>query len=135
MHVMVQPEHAATGDAPGTCIAVRGDQSSKPRFIDEKAVWRAANDPSCPVRIAAGVDAVALAEDQLNRGCRFDLAKINNVADLNLSAGWSDVALYRTVACGRATLIDTTSSHTYRISDENTVSFHGSGGRIARCNC
>lgn len=27
-----------------------------------EAVWRAANDPSCPVRIAAGADAVALAE-------------------------------------------------------------------------
>jgi short-subunit dehydrogenase len=27
-----------------------------------EAVWRAANDPSCPVRIAAGADAIALAE-------------------------------------------------------------------------
>ena len=27
-----------------------------------EAVWRAANDPSCPVRMAAGADAVALAE-------------------------------------------------------------------------
>ncbi len=27
-----------------------------------EAVWRAVNDPSCPVRIAAGADAVALAE-------------------------------------------------------------------------
>jgi NAD(P)-dependent dehydrogenase (short-subunit alcohol dehydrogenase family) len=27
-----------------------------------EAVWRAANDPSCPVRIAAGADAVALTE-------------------------------------------------------------------------
>jgi NAD(P)-dependent dehydrogenase (short-subunit alcohol dehydrogenase family) len=27
-----------------------------------EAVWRAANDPSCPVRLAAGADAVALAE-------------------------------------------------------------------------
>jgi hypothetical protein len=27
-----------------------------------QAVWRAANDPSCPIRIPAGADAVALAE-------------------------------------------------------------------------
>jgi len=27
-----------------------------------EAVWRAVNDPTCPVRIAAGADAVALAE-------------------------------------------------------------------------
>jgi NAD(P)-dependent dehydrogenase (short-subunit alcohol dehydrogenase family) len=27
-----------------------------------EAVWRAANDPSCPIRIAAGADAVALSE-------------------------------------------------------------------------
>ena len=27
-----------------------------------EAVWRAANDPSCPIRMAAGADAVALAE-------------------------------------------------------------------------
>jgi NAD(P)-dependent dehydrogenase (short-subunit alcohol dehydrogenase family) len=31
------------------------------------AVWRAANDPSCPVRIAAGADAVALAESCLTQ--------------------------------------------------------------------
>lgn len=32
------------------------------RSIDvAQAVWRAANDPSCPVRIAAGADAIALA--------------------------------------------------------------------------
>ena len=29
-----------------------------------EAVWRAANDPSCPVRTAAGADAVALAESR-----------------------------------------------------------------------
>jgi short-subunit dehydrogenase len=36
--------------------------SAVTRTLDvAEAVWRAANDPSCPVRIAAGVDAVALA--------------------------------------------------------------------------
>jgi NAD(P)-dependent dehydrogenase (short-subunit alcohol dehydrogenase family) len=33
---------------------------TRPRDVAE-AVWRAANDPSCPIRIAAGADAVALA--------------------------------------------------------------------------
>lgn len=33
------------------------------RSVDvAEAVWRAANDPSCPMRLAAGADAVALAE-------------------------------------------------------------------------
>ncbi len=37
--------------------------SAVTRSLDvAEAVWRAANDPSCPVRIAAGADAVALAE-------------------------------------------------------------------------
>ena len=37
--------------------------SAVTRALDvAEAVWRAANDPSCPVRIAAGADAVALAE-------------------------------------------------------------------------
>jgi hypothetical protein len=37
--------------------------SAVTRALDvAEALWRAANDPSCPVRIAAGADAVALAE-------------------------------------------------------------------------
>jgi NAD(P)-dependent dehydrogenase (short-subunit alcohol dehydrogenase family) len=37
--------------------------SAVTRALDvAEAVWRAANDPSCPVRMAAGADAVALAE-------------------------------------------------------------------------
>ena len=37
--------------------------SAVTRALDvAEAVWRAANDPSCPVRLPAGVDAVALAE-------------------------------------------------------------------------
>lgn len=37
--------------------------SAVTRALDvAEAVWRAANDPSCPVRIVAGADAVALAE-------------------------------------------------------------------------
>ena len=36
--------------------------SAVTRALDvAEAVWRAANDPSCPVRMAAGADAVALA--------------------------------------------------------------------------
>ncbi len=45
-------------------VFARWEQSSvvtRARDVAE-AVWRAANDPSCPVRIAAGADAVALAE-------------------------------------------------------------------------
>jgi NAD(P)-dependent dehydrogenase (short-subunit alcohol dehydrogenase family) len=40
-----------------------GQQSSAiTRSLDvAEAVWRAANDPSCPLRMAAGADAVALA--------------------------------------------------------------------------
>jgi NAD(P)-dependent dehydrogenase (short-subunit alcohol dehydrogenase family) len=38
------------------------ESSAITRSLDvAEAVWRAANDPSCPVRIAAGADAVALA--------------------------------------------------------------------------
>ena len=33
-----------------------------------EAVWRAANDPSCPLRIAAGADALALAETKYSPG-------------------------------------------------------------------
>jgi hypothetical protein len=65
----------------------------------------------------------------------IDLAKFDDIAHLNMSAEPADVALYQSVSCGRATLIEPTSSHTYRISDENTVSFHGSGDRITRCDC
>ena len=45
-------------------VFVRWQQSSAvTRALDvAEAVWRAANDPSCPVRIAAGADAVALVE-------------------------------------------------------------------------
>jgi NAD(P)-dependent dehydrogenase (short-subunit alcohol dehydrogenase family) len=40
-----------------------GQSSAITRPLDvAEAVWRAANDTSCPVRIAAGTDAVALAE-------------------------------------------------------------------------
>jgi NAD(P)-dependent dehydrogenase (short-subunit alcohol dehydrogenase family) len=40
-----------------------GQSSAITRAVDvAEAVWRAANDPSCPVRIAAGADAVALIE-------------------------------------------------------------------------
>ena len=45
-------------------VFARWSQSSEvTRSLDvAEAVWRAANDPSCPMRIAAGADAVALAE-------------------------------------------------------------------------
>ena len=44
-------------------FAAMGQSSAVTRALDvAEAVWRAANDPSCPVRIAAGADAVALAE-------------------------------------------------------------------------
>jgi NAD(P)-dependent dehydrogenase (short-subunit alcohol dehydrogenase family) len=40
-----------------------GQSSAVTRALDvAEAVWRAANDPSCPVRIADGADVVALAE-------------------------------------------------------------------------
>jgi NAD(P)-dependent dehydrogenase (short-subunit alcohol dehydrogenase family) len=40
-----------------------GESSAVTRALDvAEAVWRAANDPMCPVRMAAGADAVALAE-------------------------------------------------------------------------
>lgn len=40
-----------------------GESSAVTRALDvAEAVWRAANDPMCPVRIAAGADALALAE-------------------------------------------------------------------------
>lgn len=45
-------------------VFARWAQSSSVTLAQDvaEAVWRAANDPSCPVRIAAGADAVALAE-------------------------------------------------------------------------
>jgi NAD(P)-dependent dehydrogenase (short-subunit alcohol dehydrogenase family) len=45
-------------------VLARWEQESSAitRSLDvAEAVWRAVNDPSCPVRIAAGADAVALA--------------------------------------------------------------------------
>ena len=42
-------------------FAQMGQLSAVTRTLDvAEAVWRAANDPSCPIRIAAGADAVAL---------------------------------------------------------------------------
>jgi NAD(P)-dependent dehydrogenase (short-subunit alcohol dehydrogenase family) len=44
-------------------FAGMGESSLVTRSLDvAEAVWRAVNDPSCPLRIAAGADAVALAE-------------------------------------------------------------------------
>lgn len=44
-------------------FAGRGQSSALTRALDvAESVWRAANDPSCPVCMAAGADAVALAE-------------------------------------------------------------------------
>lgn len=44
-------------------FAGMGQSSAVTRPLDvAEAVWRAATDPSCPVRIAAGADAVTLAE-------------------------------------------------------------------------
>jgi hypothetical protein len=40
-----------------------GQPSAVTRALDvAEAVWRAVNDPSCPVRVVAGADAIALAE-------------------------------------------------------------------------
>ena len=41
-----------------------------------EAVWRAANDASCPLRIAAGADAVALAES----GATIELRRWSGIA-------------------------------------------------------
>jgi short-subunit dehydrogenase len=44
-------------------FAGTAQSSTVTRALDvAEAVWRAANDPSCPVRIPAGADAVVLAE-------------------------------------------------------------------------
>ncbi|MDQ7976706.1 SDR family oxidoreductase [Paraburkholderia sp. SARCC-3016] len=46
-----------------TVFAGMGQASLVTRALDvAEAVWRAVNDPSCPLRIAAGADALALAE-------------------------------------------------------------------------
>jgi NAD(P)-dependent dehydrogenase (short-subunit alcohol dehydrogenase family) len=49
-------QHVFAGWAQSTLVT---------RALDvAEAVWRAANDPSCPVRVAAGADAVALIESR-----------------------------------------------------------------------
>ena len=54
---------AYAGLAQSILAAWQTAPSAVTRSLDvAEAVWRAANDPSCPVRIAAGADAVALAE-------------------------------------------------------------------------
>ena len=53
----------AYADLAQSVFAQWAQSSAITRALDvAEAVWRAANDPSCPVRIAAGADAVALAE-------------------------------------------------------------------------
>lgn len=53
---------AGTGETPHECFAW-GQASEVTRALDvAEAVWRAANDSSCPMRVAAGADAVALSE-------------------------------------------------------------------------
>jgi len=53
---------AYAGLAQSILTAWQTAPSAVTRSLDvAEAVWRAANDPSCPVRIAAGADAVALA--------------------------------------------------------------------------
>jgi NAD(P)-dependent dehydrogenase (short-subunit alcohol dehydrogenase family) len=54
----------AYADFAQRVFAGMGQRSSPvTRALDvAEAVWRAVNDPSCPVRLAAGADAVALAE-------------------------------------------------------------------------
>jgi NAD(P)-dependent dehydrogenase (short-subunit alcohol dehydrogenase family) len=58
-------------------LARMGQSSAGTRALDvAEAVWRAANDPSCPVRIAAGADAVALAASCLTQrphGCESEV--------------------------------------------------------------
>jgi NAD(P)-dependent dehydrogenase (short-subunit alcohol dehydrogenase family) len=52
----------AYADLAQSVFAEWGRPSAVTRALDvAEAVWRAATDPSCPVRIAAGADAVALA--------------------------------------------------------------------------
>jgi NAD(P)-dependent dehydrogenase (short-subunit alcohol dehydrogenase family) len=53
---------AYAGLAQSVIAAWQTESSAITRSVDvAEAVWRAVNDPSCPVRIAAGADAVALA--------------------------------------------------------------------------
>ena len=53
----------AYADLAQRVFAEWGQSSAVTRALDvAEAVWRAANDPACPVRLAAGADAVALAE-------------------------------------------------------------------------
>jgi short-subunit dehydrogenase len=53
---------AYAGLAQSVFAGWQTETSAITRSLDvAEAVWRAANDPSCPVRIAAGADAVALA--------------------------------------------------------------------------
>jgi hypothetical protein len=53
---------AYAGLAQSVLAAWQTESSAITRSLDvAEAVWRAVNDPSCPVRIAAGADAVALA--------------------------------------------------------------------------
>jgi NAD(P)-dependent dehydrogenase (short-subunit alcohol dehydrogenase family) len=53
---------AYAGLAQSILAAWQTEPSAVTRSLDvAEAVWRAANDPSCPLRVAAGADAVALA--------------------------------------------------------------------------
>ena len=53
----------AYADLTQSVFARMGQPSLVTRAVDvAEAVWRAVNDPACPVRIVAGADAVALAE-------------------------------------------------------------------------
>lgn len=55
----------AYADLAQSFFTEMGQSSAITRSLDvAEAVWRAANDPSCPVRMAAGADAVALAESR-----------------------------------------------------------------------
>lgn len=55
----------AYADLAQGVFAQWGESSAVTRALDvAEAVWRAANDPTCPVRIAAGADAVALTESR-----------------------------------------------------------------------
>ena len=55
----------AYGDLAQRVFAQWAQSSEVTRAVDvAEAVWRAANDPSCPMRMAAGADAVALMESR-----------------------------------------------------------------------
>ena len=56
-----------------SAFARMGQSSAGTRALDvAEAVWRAASDPSSPVRIAAGADAVALAESCLTQSPTYN---------------------------------------------------------------